>query len=232
MPLPPRLSEALVVSACRTVFYLHGFVSSPRSTKVQYFTERLAAEGVDVRCPDFNEPEFRTMTMTRMLEQLDEQLSAAPGPAALIGSSLGGTLAILAAARFADRVGRLVLLAPAVRFGDPGHHVLPPDQIAQWKRRGEYEFLHYGHGNGPTVRLPLSYAFYEDSLKHDSFGTLFTQPTLVFQGTRDALVNATDVEQFAATRPNLTLTLLDDDHQLIASLPRIWGDVQPFLGVK
>ena len=78
----------------------------------------------------------------------------------------------------------------------------------------------------------LAYAFYEDSLKYDAFGTLFTQPTLIFQGSRDALVNATDVQQFAATRPNVTLTLLDDDHQLIASLPRIWSEVQPFLGFR
>ena len=214
------------------IFYLHGFVSSPRSTKVQYFTRMLAAQDIDVRSPDFNEPEFRTMTMTRMLEQLDAQLSAAPGPAVLIGSSLGGTLAILAAARFGARVDRLVLLAPAVRFGDPDHHLLPREEIARWKERGEYEFLHYGHGNGPTMRLPLAYAFYEDSLKYDAFGTLFPQPTLIFQGTRDALVNSQDVEHFAATRANVALTLLDDDHQLISSLPRIWDDVQPFLGVK
>jgi pimeloyl-ACP methyl ester carboxylesterase len=192
----------------------------------------LAAQGIDVRCPDFNEPEFRTMTMTRMLEQLDAELSAAtssPGPAALIGSSLGGTLAILAAARFGARVDRLVLLAPAVLFGDPDHHLLSGAELARWKERGEYEFLHYGHGNGPTARLPLSYAFYEDSLKYDAFGTLFPQPTLIFQGTRDALVNSEDVERFSAARPNVTLTLLDDDHQLISSLPRIWKDVEPFV---
>ena len=215
-----------------TVFYLHGFVSSPKSTKVQYFTERLAARGIPVRCPDFNEPEFRTMTMTRMLDQLDAELSAAtssPGPAALIGSSLGGTLAILAAARFGARVGRLVLLAPAVMFGDPDHHLLSGAELARWKERGEYEFLHYGHDNGPTMRLPLSYAFYEDSLKYDTFGTLFPQPTLIVQGTRDALVNPQDVERFAATRANVTLSLLDDDHQLISSLPRIWKDVEPFV---
>jgi len=216
----------------RTVFYLHGFVSSPRSTKVQYFTQMLAAQDIGVRAPDFNEPEFRTMTMTRMLEQLDAQLSAAPGPAVLIGSSLGGTLAILAAARFGARVDRLVLLAPAVMFGDPDHHLLPREEIARWKERGEYEFLHYGHGNGPTMRLPLSYAFYEDSLKYDAFGTLFPQPTLIFQGTRDTLVNWQDVERFATSSPgraNVTITLLDDDHQLISSLPQIWNDVQPFV---
>jgi len=211
-----------------TVFYLHGFASSPRSTKVQYFTRQLAELGVDVRCPDFNEPAFEALTMTRMLEQLDAALAAVPGPAALVGSSLGGTLAILAAARFGARVGRLVLLAPAVMFGDPDHHLLRREQIAIWKARGAFEFEHHAYGE----KRPLSYAFYEDSLKYGAFGTLFAQPTMIFQGTRDALVDSKDVERFAATRRNVALSLLDDDHQLVASLPRIWSDVRPFLGFQ
>jgi len=211
-----------------TVFYLHGFVSSPKSTKVQYFMKMLAERGVDVRCPDFNEPEFRTMTMTRMLDQLDAELAAATGPAVLIGSSLGGTLAILAAGRFGARVGRLVLLAPAVMFGDPDHHLLPREQIAQWKGQGEHAFFHYARGRPER----LAYAFYEDSLKYDTFGTLFTQPTVIFQGTRDPIIDWRDVERFASTRANVTLTLVDDDHQLIASLPRIWSEVQPFLAAE
>jgi hypothetical protein len=221
MPLYPGVPEAVVV----TVFYLHGFASSPRSTKVQYFTSALAQAGVEVRCPDLNEPAFETMTMTRMLGRLDAELGAAATPAALIGSSLGATLAILAAARFAARIDRVVLLAPAVRFGDPDHHLLPREEIATWKARGEHEFLHYAD----DAPRRLAYAFYEDSLKYDAFGTLFPQPTLIFQGTRDAVIDPTDVQQFAAVRPNVTLSLLDDDHQLVASLPRIWTDVQPFL---
>ena len=39
------------------------------------------------------------------------------------------------------------------------------------------------------------------------------------------------VEEFSRSRPNVTLALLDDDHQLTASLPRIWNDVQAFLGL-
>jgi pimeloyl-ACP methyl ester carboxylesterase len=112
-------------------------------------------------------------------------------------------------------------------FGDPDHHLLPREQIDAWQRRGEFDFVHYGYGE----TRQLSYAFYEDSLKYDAFGTLFTHPTLIFQGTRDSLVDSKDVERFAATRPNVTLSLLDDDHQLVASLPKIWNDVAPFLGV-
>ena len=221
MPLLAGVPKAALVA----VFYLHGFVSSPRSTKVQYFTQMLARLGVEVRCPDLNEPDFRTMTMTRMLEQLDVELTVAGGTSTLIGSSLGGTLAILGAARFASRIGKLILLAPAVRFGDSDHHLLQRNQIEVWKQHGQYEFVHYGYGD----KRVLSYAFYEDSLKYDAFGTLFAQPALIFQGRRDALVDAGDVEGFASARPNVRLTLLDDDHQLVASLPRIWSEVQPFL---
>ena len=73
--------------------------------------------------------------------------------------------------------------------------------------------------------------FYEDSLRYDAFNAVVPQPTLIFQGLRDASVDHRTVEQFANARPNVTLSLLDDDHQLIASLPRMWNDIQPFLGL-
>jgi pimeloyl-ACP methyl ester carboxylesterase len=209
------------------IFYLHGFASSSKSTKGSYFADRLRQHDVVLECPDFNAPDFSTMTMTRMLEQLGAALGRAKEPAALIGSSLGGTLAILAAARFAVRVDKLVLLAPAVMFAKPGHHLLPPERIEEWRRRGALPFFHYGYGE---ERL-LNVSFYEDSLAHDAFDASFSQPTLVFQGLRDASVDYRTVEAFANARPNVTLALLDDDHQLIDSLPRMWQDIEAFLGL-
>jgi uncharacterized protein len=224
--MPPRLSAPAVSS--RPVFYLHGFASSPRSTKVEYFTERLHEHGIELRCPDFNQPEFSSLTMTRMLEQLEAELAPLERePATLVGSSLGGTLAVLAADRFGARVDRLVLLAPAVMFAKPGHHLLPPERIDEWRRRGAVPFFHYAE----HAERDLSFAFYEDSLRYDAFHATFGQPTLIFQGLHDASVDYRTVEAFAKTRPNITLALLDDDHQLIASLPRIWRDVAPFLGL-
>jgi hypothetical protein len=208
-----------------TIFYLHGFASSSTSTKAGYLADRLREQGTALECPDFNVPDFSTMTMTRMLAQLDAALSRAGAPAILIGSSLGGTLAVLAAARFGGRVNRLVLLAPAVMFAKPGHYLLPPERIAAWRRQGALPFFHYAYNE---ERL-LNVSFYDDSLGHDAFGAVFDQPTLIFQGLRDASVDYPTVEAFARTRPNVTLSLLDDDHQLIASLPRIWHDVQAFL---
>ena len=222
--MPPRQSPR--------VFFLHGFTSSARSTKAAYFRQQLEPMGVTFRCPDFNEPDFGTLTMTRMLEQLDDELAHAGGdpgvPAALIGSSLGGTLAILAAARFAERIDRLVLLAPAVMFAKPGDPMLPPERIEEWRRDGSLRFFHSAYNE----ERPLGFAFYEDSLDYDAFDSAIAQPALVFQGTRDTSVDYRTVEQFARARPAVTLSLFDDDHHLLASLPRIWNDMVPFLDLR
>jgi len=207
------------------IFYLHGFASSANSTKARYLGDRLREQGVTLHTPDFNEPDFASMTMTRMLDQLGRVLQDAPEPATLVGSSLGGTLAILAAERFTARIDRVVLMAPAVMFAKEGHHLLPPERIAEWRRQGSLPFFHYGYG----AERPLNVSFYEDSLQYDPFHAVFAQPTLVFQGLRDASVDPRTVELFSRTRPNVTLALLDDDHQLIASLPRIWSDLRGFL---
>jgi pimeloyl-ACP methyl ester carboxylesterase len=207
------------------VFYLHGFASSPASTKVQYFAESFRARGIEVRVPDLNQPAFATMTLTRMLEQVGAELTRAGGPGVVIGSSLGGTLAVLAASRFAERVARLVLMAPAVMFAKPGHHLLPPERVDEWRRRGALPFFHYGDG----IERDLNFTFYEDSLHYDVFEAAFEQPTLIFQGVRDESVDYRTVETFARARPNVTLSLLDDDHQLVASLPRMWSDMRAFL---
>src|SRR5262249_33564277 len=153
--------------------------------------------------------------------QLDRELPTDDESATLIGSSLGGALAVLAAARWPARVGRLVLLAPAVMFAKPGHHLLPPERIAEWQRQGSLPFFHYASG----AERSLNYAFYEDSLRHDPFDAVFAQPTHVYQGRHDRSVDSRMVETFAQARPNVALTLLDDDHQLIASVPVIWSGI-------
>jgi uncharacterized protein len=164
--------------------------------------------------------------LTHILDPLGAELTRdAHSPATLLGSSLGGTLAILAAERFAAQVDRLVLMAPAVMFAKPGHHLLPPEKIDEWRRRGSLPFFHYAYNE----ERDLNVAFYEDSLRYDPFNAAVRQPMMIFQGLRDASVDPRTVEAFAKTRPDVSLSLLDDDHQLIASLPRMWDDVRAFL---
>ena len=92
MPLPARLPE-LPVSAPAPrptpALYLHGFASSPESTKARYFAERLATHDVALITPDFNEPDFTTLTMSRMLEQLEHEIDSVGGRATLIGPIVG-----------------------------------------------------------------------------------------------------------------------------------------------
>jgi alpha-beta hydrolase superfamily lysophospholipase len=88
-------------------------------------------------------------------------------------------------------------------------------------------FFHYAD----NAERELNFAFYEDSLQHDAFNATIRQPTLIFQGLRDTSVDYRTVQAFARTRANVTLSLLDDDHQLVASLPRMWNDVRAFLGL-
>jgi uncharacterized protein len=138
VPVPSGLPIASVI------VYLHGFASSSKSTKARYLSERLHSYRLTLLCPDFNEPEFSSLTMTRMLDQLEHAIDAVnEASVTLMGSSLGGTLAVLAADRLGSRVDGVILLAPAVMFAKPGHHLLPPDRIEQWRRLGSLPFFHY-----------------------------------------------------------------------------------------
>ena len=209
-------------------FYLHGFASSARSKKAAYFADRFRAAGIALRCPDFNEPDFTSMTMTRMLAQLESEMTKlGPGPVVLVGSSLGAVVALYTAVRAAARVDRLVLLAPGVMFGREDPPFLSAEDVQAWRRTGMLEIFHWADGS----HKPLSYAFYEDSLHYDVTSVQVSQPMLIMQGRQDPIVDWRSVERFASARPNATLTLLDDDHQMLSSLPRIWNEMAAFVGL-
>jgi uncharacterized protein len=216
------------------VFYLHGFASSPRAGKALYLAERLAALGLTLHAPDFNEPAFETLTTTRMIGQVEVAMAALPpGPIVLIGSSLGAFVAWHVAARAEQpeasrrRVDRLVLLAPALAFDASSFSELGEEGLRRWREHDVLEIFHFAYGEPRTV----GYALYTDARRYDSRTATVSIPTLMFQGRRDELVDARMVEAFAAGRPNVTLRLFDDDHRLQASLGPIWRETSTFLGL-
>jgi uncharacterized protein len=209
------------------VLYLHGFASSAQSSKARFFREKLAAHGVEVVTPDFNEPDFSTLTITRMLAQVRAEIDMTPGPVALIGSSLGAFVAVNAAAREPARVDRLILLAPALDFGGNRMRDLGDRGLDEWRRTNTLQVFHYGYGR----LVPVHYELYSDATQYDALNAAVEQPVLIFQGTRDTAVDPATVERWATARPNVELHLLDDDHQLLSSLDVIWTESARFLGI-
>jgi pimeloyl-ACP methyl ester carboxylesterase len=213
----------------RHVVYLPGFASSPGSSKAQRFKAELAKHGVGFSCPDLNEPAFETLTVTRMLDQARTAIAQASGPVALFGSSLGAFVALHAANEDrTGRVDRLVLMAPALDFGGNRLRQLGEHGIEEWRASGRLSVFHYALNEPRDVHFGL----YEDAARYDAFAVTVPKPTLVFQGRRDASVDPVMVERWAATQPAVQLRLLDDDHQLTASIDTIWRESEEFLGLR
>src|SRR5271165_1479711 len=95
------------------IVYLHGFASGPGSKKAQYFARRLLERGVTLEVPDLAEGDFENLTVTRQLQVVERVCGKEA--VCLMGSSLGGYLAALYAARHSE-VEKLVLMAPAFSF--------------------------------------------------------------------------------------------------------------------
>ena len=207
------------------VVYLHGFASSARSTKATFFAEKLAAKGIEMSVPDLNQPDFSTLTVTRMLKQAGDAIDAAGEPVALIGSSLGGFVAVQAAVEHAARVQRIVLLAPALDFDGNRLSELGDRGLDEWKSSNRLDVFHYAYGR----MMPVQYELYADARRYNAFDAPLTQPVQVFQGRRDSSVDPDTVARWAAARPNVELHLLDDDHQLVGSLGEIWKQMERFL---
>jgi pimeloyl-ACP methyl ester carboxylesterase len=207
------------------IVYLHGFASSPQSGKATYLGERLRSKGVEFHAPDLNLPDFSTLTVTRMLEQVGALVAAAKAPVTLIGSSLGGFVAVNAAARWPDRVKSIVLMAPALDFRTQGLSGPGGADPGEWKRAGRLNVFHFGYGRV----IPVRYELYEDARRYDAMSITLQMPILVFQGRQDTSVDPATVEAWSQRRPNVELHMLDDDHQLTASLVYIWDRLAEFL---
>jgi len=206
--------------------YLHGFASSPRSRKAVFFSERLRHLGHTVLVPDLEEGDFQGLTISRQLTVVRRALATLTGPCTLIGSSMGGYLATLAAHE-EPRIERLLLMAPAmdmrarwaVRYG--------ADKLAYWKAKGAAPTYHHASGE---ERL-IGYGLYEDMAHHDSNPAVHV-PTLAFMGRSDAVVEPEAVAGWAASQPRVQLRWLDSDHELIDQLETMWAESVAFLNIQ
>ena len=214
------------------VIYLHGFASSPESSKARFLAERFAAAGVKFLCPDLNQPAFPTLTVSRMLQQVEKKISSLPpGEIVLMGSSLGGFVAVEAAARQVGEarhpITRLILLAPAVELEWDRWSEVGPGGVERWRKDGAVDVFHYAQDRPDR----LDFGFYEDAARYHPASRQLTLPMLIFQGLQDESVSPAIVEQFARRQSAATLHMLEDTHQLKNSLEFIWTETVRFLGL-
>jgi pimeloyl-ACP methyl ester carboxylesterase len=203
------------------ILYLHGFASSPASSKARFFGDRLTRAGFAVEIPDLA-PDFEHLTITGQLQVIAQ--AAASEPVTLIGSSMGGYLAALYAARHPE-VYRVVLMAPAFGFARRWPERLGAAALEEWKRTGSLEVFHYGEGRTRRVSYPLL----EDGSRYEDYPEV-TQPCLIYHGIHDDVVPVQFSQDFAKGRGNVRLELMDSGHDLLNVLQVMAEGVEAFLG--
>jgi uncharacterized protein len=181
--------------------FLPGFGSVRRGEKATRLGAELPPRGVRFLALDFqglgnSNGEFRTLTLSRQLsdyESARERLLPATRHV-IVGSSMGGLVACLAAARDPARIAGLVLVAPAFGFRDRFERRIGPELLAQWERKGSLPY------RGEFFEVDLAFDILRDARAIDETALVasLSQPVLVIHGDRDETVPIEESERAIA----------------------------------
>jgi hypothetical protein len=212
---------------------LHGFLSSARSTKARFFRERFAERpDAAFHAIDFNPMprDFEYVTVTGMINRLrqvvlDRALAGTGGEegggSGIIGSSLGGLVAVHYAHRFGG-VERMVLLAPVLRWFSGG---LPEDEMRVWEEAGVATIFHPAFEREVPLRfdLELDGRLYREPVAPAA-------PVLIVHGRGDETVPVAQSRAYADAFPDrVRLMEVDAGHDLNEHLELIWEETAAFL---
>ncbi|AFY38852.1 protein of unknown function UPF0227 [[Leptolyngbya] sp. PCC 7376] len=201
----------------RTI-YLHGFASSPKSRKAQYFLEHIP----DLFVPDLNQEDFGKLTVSRQIEQVRELLIE---PSYIIGSSLGGLTAALLAEKYPELIKKIVLMAPAFQFTKNWRKRLGEKNLGHWQRTDALPIYHYSY----QKEISLHYEFFRDAEALSEYEFQNQVPTLILHGNNDETVPISVSEDYAHNRDWVKFIALDSDHSLGDRLPELFAESQAFL---
>jgi uncharacterized protein len=176
------LLEFRRVSAAPALLYLHGLASSPKGRKREMLERRFGAEGWRVVAPDLNVPSFRELSFAEMCTE-SFVTCAETKPRVIVGSSLGALVALALGEMLGSTGPPLVLVAPALVFGERWKSKLPDGDIL--------ELFHHGEG-GP---LPIHRAFFEEMSLVDVGEAPPPVPVSIVMGTRDDSVSFEQVAE-------------------------------------
>jgi pimeloyl-ACP methyl ester carboxylesterase len=209
------------------VVWLNGYRSDMDSTKATALDAEAERRGLGLLRFDYSghgrsEGRLEDGTISRWLEETLALLRAeSEGPQILVGSSMGGYLALLAAralneAGETERVKGLILIAPAVDFTEALIWAKAPDE-------GRRAIMEQGVWRQPSAYSSEPNCFtrdlIEDGRKHLLLGGMIRTraPTAVLQGMRDEDVPFAHalalMQRFGGDPATLTL-VKDGDHRL------------------
>lgn len=210
------------------IVYLHGFASSPQSSKAQFFKRQFEQRGISIEVPELDEGKFERLTVSAMLDVVGRVIEerTAGRPVVLIGSSLGGFVAALYAARHPQEVERLVLLAPALQFSRRWRARFSAEELSAWKLQGWKDFYHYGHKRDER----LGYSFIEDAARFEEEPE-FPQPALILHGSRDEVVPIEVSRDYVRRHPHAKLKEFDSGHEMTEVMEDLWRETAAFLGL-
>ncbi len=180
----------------------HGMESTRGGTKQQAIVERFVPQGFNVLRFDFSyvgesEGHFEDLTLSGevadTLGALDFLNEFDTGPVTLVGSSLGGAVALLTAAQVPAQVHAVATIA-AVGETALFTERLSEDDVAQWRRTGRRDW-----SDGSYLKT----TFLDDVEKLDILQSLtrLSQPLLLMHGESDDVVppsHATLIESAAS----------------------------------
>jgi putative redox protein len=170
------------------VILCHGMESNKNSEKLVYVGEALAKRGILVLRFDFayvgeSSGRFEDITYSGEVDDLRAAYalvqSRDPGKIAILGSSMGGTVALLFAAEEPE-IAALVTVAAPVHPEQFPQRTLTAQQIEQWRNRG---FTFY-HGQ----RLNVSLFHDLEKINVPEAAARITCPVLIVHGDADEVV--------------------------------------------
>ncbi len=197
--------------------YCHGFASGPSSQKATWFAQQFADQGHELLIPDLNRPSFEHLTISAQIDYLQQLIGASTEPWCLLGSSLGGLVALHAAAAI-PQIKRLILLAPALYFAQNRRLMLGEATLNQWQTSGWLDYYNY---RDQAMRA-VHYGLMHDAEAYNSDNFQRTMPILIVHGTEDESVSHQQSQRFAQSRDYVTLHTPAWDHGMLGYLAELW----------
>lgn len=209
-------------------FFLHGLSSSPGSRKGRFLRGKLARRGYPLGLPDLNKPTFETLTLTAQVQEMEQYLDALhPNQGmVLVGSSLGGLVSLILADRHPDKIARMVLLSPAIRFVGDRLATAMGSSLEQWREEGSIPVIHFSDNKLHR----LGFQLVEDARTFGSSYLDVKVPTLIIHGTADELIPISSVERWALGQPMVQFRPVEGgNHDLGDYLEEIWNLSKRFI---